>query len=98
MPATPAWADRLAAHAAAAAAAALVGEPAPALEPLGAAELEADAGLGVEANLLRAVVTLISADTVLSLSGFLEAGTEDGAEGMGEYNVIKPAEAPDAVG
>mmetsp|Transcript_35537 Transcript_35537/g.80173 ORF Transcript_35537/g.80173 Transcript_35537/m.80173 type:complete len:532 (-) Transcript_35537:334-1929(-) len=55
------------------------------------------AEVGTEANLLRAVVALITADTVLALNGFLEAEPEEGEDEMGELNVLKPAEAPEPV-
>lgn len=48
-------------------------------------------GPATEANLLRAVVGLITADTKLALSGCLEAETEEGLEGQGDYTVTKPA-------
>ena len=70
--------------------------PAPGSGP-GGEGFDPSPGLGTEANLLRAVVGLITADTSLSLAGFLETETEEGAEGQGEYTTVKAAEAPDAV-
>ena len=53
--------------------------------------------LGCEANLLRAVIALITADTSLALAGMLENQPEEQAEGMGEYAIIKTVEEPEDV-
>ena len=78
--------------AAAAAAAAASPSKAPPLVGYGDASLP-----GCEANLLRAVIALITADTSLALSGMLENLPEEQADGMGEYAIIKTVEEPEDV-